>query len=79
MPLYFFDTHNGEHLQRDTDGIDLPDRASARAESHITLGHMAKDEMPDGDMRNLYVNVFDEDRSPIYTISMSTVGRWLDR
>lgn len=78
MPQYFFDTHNGDVHIRDNKGLHFADREAARQASHAVIEDMAKDDIPDGNMRNLYVNVKDAAGMPIYTVCMSIVGRWLD-
>ena len=37
MPLFFFDYHNGEGVERDEIGLDLPDCETAYLEAHRGL------------------------------------------
>ena len=37
MTRYYFDTHDGDRTERDTEGVDLPDEARARAEAKAAL------------------------------------------
>ena len=78
VPRFYFDTHNGNHFDRDTSGQDLPDREAARWKALEALPDMTQDELPNGDFITFYVNVRDEDGRAIYTACMSLVGRWLD-
>ncbi len=78
MPRFFFDTHDGDHLVRDPSGHELPHREAARQAALAVLPSMARDEVPNGDRHDFYVNVRNDNGQTIYTACMSLVGRWLD-
>ena len=58
---YFFDVRDGGVVQVDSDGTVLADLQEARHEALATLGGIAKDELPDGDMREFMISVRDGD------------------
>ncbi len=60
MPRYFFDTRDGDRLERDDDGLDLESSEQARQEAERALADLARDVLPDGDMRELEIEVRDE-------------------
>lgn len=45
MPLYFFDTDDGDTQLRDETGLELPDDEAARDEGTRAMGEMAKDHL----------------------------------
>lgn len=80
MARYFFDIHDGAHLQRDDDGIDCESLQAATVQAKRLLPAIAVEEVPrDGDRRNLTVLVTDEDGQAVYSASLSFVGTWLIR
>ena len=60
MPRFFFDTFDGENLQPDETGHELPDLDAAKQEVQKALPEVAKDDLPDGKYRTFVVNVRDE-------------------
>ncbi len=78
MPLYFFDTDNGDRHHRDDDGLELPDDAAARAMAQETLPDMAHDALPDGESRAFTVLVRTHDSTLLYSVSMTMAGQWHD-
>ncbi len=78
MPLYFFDTDNGDHHHRDDDGLELADDAAARAMAQETLPDMAHDALPDGERRAFTVLVRAYDRTLLYSVSLTMAGQWHD-
>lgn len=60
MPVFFFDTFDGEIATSDTTGLTLKDVSVAKAEAVRALPDMAKERLPDGDQREFVVSVRDE-------------------
>jgi hypothetical protein len=58
---YFFDVRDGGAVHVDSDGTELADLEEARREALTTLAGIAKDELPDGDMREFMISVRDGD------------------
>ncbi|MFC0407720.1 DUF6894 family protein [Roseomonas elaeocarpi] len=77
MPLYYFDTIAGSGLIRDNTGMEWPDDATARREGIASLPHLAKDELPDGDLRTFSVIVRNAQDRAIFIADLTLTGRWL--
>jgi hypothetical protein len=67
MPLYFFDTRDGDMLVPDDDGAELPDLAAAKAVASASLAELARDVLPSSERRVLIVEVQDEERAVLET------------
>lgn len=61
MPRFFFDIDNGRRRITDGDGTECADLTEAHEEATGKLGHIGKDELPNGDHREFSVEVRDED------------------
>ena len=59
MPRYYFDTHDGNRLVPDEEGLDLDNIEAARMEAQRGIATMAGDVFPDGDHREIVVTVRD--------------------
>jgi len=59
VPLYFFDTRDGDDFVSDDVGLDLPDLESAKAIAARSLAELASDVLPGSDRRILVVEVRD--------------------
>ncbi|ANY85036.1 hypothetical protein BB934_43285 (plasmid) [Microvirga ossetica] len=73
MPRFFFDTFDGESLQPDETGHELPDLDAAKQEAQKTLPDMAKDALVDGNYRTFVVNVRDEAGQTVLRAALSLV------
>jgi hypothetical protein len=60
VPRFFFDLDDGDGLVMDNDGLDLPSLEVAKRKAVAVLPDIARDVLPDGDMRVLTANVRDE-------------------
>ena len=60
MPLFYFDTRDGEHFIRDDIGDDLPDLEAVKREAARFLAELAADVLPGSLRRVLRVEVRDE-------------------
>jgi hypothetical protein len=60
MPLFYFDTRDGERFIRDDIGDDLPDLEAVKREAARFLGELARDVLPGSMKRVLKVEVRDE-------------------
>lgn len=79
MPLFFFDTDDGDRFCYDDEGQDLPDAQAARRLALATLPNMAEDRLPNGDKRTLAVRVRDAQEIQIYLVELILRGEWLVR
>jgi hypothetical protein len=63
MPLYFFDTRDGDTFFSDSEGVYLPDLAAAKAIASASLAELAQDVIPGSERRVLIVEVRDGKRA----------------
>ncbi|MEA2860496.1 MAG: hypothetical protein QOC72_2535 [Methylobacteriaceae bacterium] len=59
VPLYFFDTRDGDHLIRDELGLELDGIEQARDEATRGMADLVKDALPGAIRRELSVQVRD--------------------
>ncbi|WP_426955696.1 DUF6894 family protein [Muricoccus radiodurans] len=78
MPHFFFDTSDGEHSFRDEEGMECCGAEAARIAALNALPGMVRDVMPDGNRRDLTVNVRSEAGRSVFTVTLSLVAQWLD-
>jgi hypothetical protein len=71
MPRFFFDTHDGDHLTADEEGLDLDGIEQAREEAVRALPDLARDLLPDGDRRSFAVTVRDESGTALLTATLT--------
>lgn len=74
MARFFFDTHDGDTIDPDTAGIELPDAAAARDEAQRALTDMAREKLPNGNHLDFGVIVRDEAGTQIYVASLTFVA-----
>ena len=73
MPRFFFDIHDGEDFTPDRVGLDLDSLEAAKDEAKKTLPDIVKDEMLDGNRRDVTVDVKDAARQIVWRITLSLV------
>jgi hypothetical protein len=72
LPLYYFDTDDGETQFRDELGIELADDQAARDQGSIAIGELAKEFIPGGEpQKNVTMWVRNEGGEAILQLSMS--------
>ena len=69
---FFIDTFDGENLQPDETGHELPDLDAAK-QAQKALPDMAKDALPDGNYQTFVVNVRDEAGQTVLRAALSLV------
>lgn len=78
LPLYYFDTDDGETLFRDDVGIELADDQEARDQGSTTIGEMAKEYLPGGPpQKNLTMWVRNESGQAVLQLTLSFAIRAL--
>ena len=77
MPRYFFDTDDGDRLDRDDTGQDLPDLKAARDTAIDVLPDMARDVLPDGDRRDITCVVRTEHDGAVFRAKLSLTAEWI--
>lgn len=70
MPSYFFHTRDGEKLEIDEEGTDLPDDQSARDAAKELLSALNRENLPNGDHMSLSVSVQNADGAEIYVANL---------
>ncbi len=60
VPLYFFDTRDGD--TRDDIGLELPDLEAVKAQAALSLAELARDVLPGSMRREIVIEVRDERR-----------------
>ncbi|WP_377848752.1 DUF6894 family protein [Bosea sp. UC22_33] len=74
MPSYFFHTRDGENLEFDEEGTDLPDDQSARNAAKELLAAMNREKLPNGDHMSLSVTVQNAEGREIYMANLRLDG-----
>ena len=69
MPLYFFDTRDGDDFIKDDDGIELLHLAQVKVVAAKSLAELARDVLPGSVRRKLVIEVRDE-RGPVMIVSL---------
>ncbi|WP_262272619.1 DUF6894 family protein [Microvirga yunnanensis] len=71
MPRFFFDIHDGKRFTPDREGLELEGLEAAKAEAKKTLPDIVKEVMPDGDRRDLTVDVKDVAGRIVWRVTLS--------
>lgn len=74
MPSYFFHTRDGNKLEFDEEGTDLPDDQSARNAAKELLAAMNREKLPNGDHMSLSVTVQNAEGMEIYIANLRLEG-----
>lgn len=70
MPLYFFDTRDGDDFIEDDDGIELLHLEQVKIVAAKSLADLARDVLPGSVRRKLVIEVRDE-RGPVMIASLT--------
>ena len=70
MPLYFFDTRDGDDFIRDDDGIELLHLEQVKIVAAKSLAELARDVLPGSVRRKLVIEARDE-RGPVMIASLT--------
>jgi len=70
MPRYYFDYVDGAAGTEDDEGTELPDLEAARTEALLSLGLIAKDELPDRDHRDFQISIRDQSGAVLMVLSL---------
>lgn len=74
MPRYFFHTRDGEHVEIDDEGTDLPNDHAAKNAAKELIAGLNREKLPDGDHMELTVVVRDAAGADIYTVKLNLDG-----
>ena len=76
MPLFYFDSDDGDALVRDEEGMTLAHAAQARRYALIVLAVMLRDHVEEGGRRMLLVAVRDGEGKVVYRATLTLKGEW---
>ncbi len=65
MPLYYFDSRDGDSFIEDDEGLEFPDIETARDQATAALADIARDVLPGSVRRELAIEVRDEHKQPV--------------
>lgn len=74
MPRYFFHTRDGEHVELDDEGTELPNDQAAKNAAKELLAGINREKLPNGDHMELAVVVRDAADADIYTVTLNLDG-----
>lgn len=75
---YFFDIDDGEQKTQDDQGIELPDRETAREQAIGVLPDVAREVLPDGNRRTFICRVRDDADKVIFEARRELIAGWTD-
>ena len=73
MPLFYFDVREGPHFLQDEEGIDFPDIDMAEQEAIQAVVSIGRERLPRADTRDVTVEVQDEDRKRVLTVTVALI------
>lgn len=79
MARFYFDTDDGTVADADDEGVDFPDRESAKHAAHAILAVMIGEKLPITGEIGLRVVVRDEDGRPFYRAGLTLEGAEIPR
>jgi len=72
VPVFFFDTDDGQTTFRDDVGTELPDQEAARDEASHALAELAKEYLPGGaPQKNITMWVRDQNGEAVMQLALS--------
>ena len=74
MPLYYFDVHDCDGLHHDEVGDQFDTLEDAIAQAQSLLPDIAREELPDGELRIIACDVRDDARRIIYRGKLTFEG-----
>lgn len=77
MPFYYFDIDDGHELTRDDTGVEFADLQAARDAAISILPEVAREILPDGDMREIVSTLRDESGRNVFRATLSLQTVWL--
>jgi len=74
MPRYFFHTRDGEQVEMDDEGTELPDDQAAKNAAKELISGLNREKLPNGDHMELGVVVRNVAGAQIYEVTLSLDG-----
>ena len=76
MPRFYFEVREGSRFVPDDEGMEFPDIDAAEREAAEAAAGIGRDRLPKGDAREITIEVLNEHRQRIITVTVSmTVDR----
>jgi hypothetical protein len=77
MPRYYFDVSDGDKFTRDDEGLEMGDLIEASKAAVAALPEIARDVLPDGDHRDIIVQVRDQTGEVLIRSKLTLDVEWL--
>jgi hypothetical protein len=71
MPRFYFDIREGATFIPDDDGLEFPDLDAAEREAAEAAAAIGRDRLPNGDTREVVMEVRNEHRQRVLTLRVS--------
>lgn len=71
MPRFYYDVREGSSFVPDSEALEFDGIKDAEMEAAIAAAEMGRDELPNGDAREVTIEVRNEHRERVFTISVS--------
>ena len=71
MPLFYFDVREGARFLPDDEGVEFPDFGAAEREAAEAAASIGRDLLPKGDTREVTIEVCNEHRQRVLTVTVS--------
>ena len=71
MPRFYFDVREGAKFVPDDEGMEFPDLDAAEREAAVSAASIGRDLLPKGDAREVTIEVRDEHRQRVLTVTVS--------
>jgi hypothetical protein len=71
VPRFYFDVREGARFAPDDDGLEFPDLDAAEREAAQAAASIGHDLLPKGDAREVTVEVCNEHRQRVLTVTVS--------
>jgi hypothetical protein len=71
VPRFYFDVREGARFAPDDDGLEFPDLDAAEREAAQAAASIGHDLLPKGDTREVTVEVCNEHRQRVLTVTVS--------
>ena len=78
MPHFYFEMSDGKRAFDDPEGSDHCSAEAARKELVAALALMARDELPDGNIRNFTDAAKDADGKDVFKAALSLRSGWVE-
>lgn len=76
MPCFYFDVREGSRFMPDDEGLEFSGLDHAEREAAMAAAEIGRDRLPVGDAREITIEVRNEHRQRVLTVTMSMqIGR----